>query len=397
MTNHKFNAVFLLLALMCAAVIIGCKPKESEQALPPGVDPIPFDQIADKLVELSDLQSGEKVLFMMVPGRFDGLVESLSEKVEAKGSQYLGTLSMTPEQPVSWSTDFTEQCTSKSLEELKEIFQEVDLGIMLPGAVPSHIPYKALQEILVDNDIKRTIHFHWAGAYDLNGNLLDNTPMIDEFYADVILNTDYEALKQKQINFEASMRDQVIRVTTPAGTDISFRIGDRPVTKQDGEASASRAQTGKNLIDREVEIPAGAIRVAPIEESVDGKIAFPDAIWAGESVKGLIVTIEKGKIIDLEAEENESAVLNEIENAGDSGSSFREFALGFNPLMPLQSSPMDWIPYYGYGAGIVRLSLGDNLELGGQVGGGYVRWNFFTDATVMVGEELWVEEGMPIK
>ena len=43
--------------------------------------------------------------------------------------------------------------------------------------------------------------------------------------------------------------------------------------------------------------------------------------------------------------------------------------------------------------GAVRLSLGDNTELGGMVGGGYVRWNFFTDATVTVGNDVWVRAG----
>ena len=52
-----------------------------------------------------------------------------------------------------------------------------------------------------------------------------------------------------------------------------------------------------------------------------------------------------------------------------------------------------WIPYYGYGAGVVRLSLGDNSELGGNVTGGYVRWNFFVDATVTVGRDVWVRDG----
>ena len=56
-----------------------------------------------------------------------------------------------------------------------------------------------------------------------------------------------------------------------------------------------------------------------------------------------------------------------------------------------------WIPYYGYGAGVVRLSLGDNSELGGNVTGGYVRWNFFVDTTVTVGDEVWVRDGKLIK
>ena len=98
----------------------------------------------------------------------------------------------------------------------------------------------------------------------------------------------------------------------------------------------------------------------------------------------------------INAEENLEFVESEIEQAGDAGRSFREFALGFNPLLAIpEENP--WIPYYGYGAGVVRLSLGDNTELGGKVKGGYVRWNFFTDATVRVGDEVWVEAGKLIK
>jgi hypothetical protein len=78
--------------------------------------------------------------------------------------------------------------------------------------------------------------------------------------------------------------------------------------------------------------------------------------------------------------------------AGPAGRSFREFAMGMNPLLAVpERGP--WIPYYGYGSGVVRLSLGDNTELGGNVGGGYVRWNFFTDLTVTVGDHVWVRSG----
>ncbi len=71
---------------------------------------------------------------------------------------------------------------------------------------------------------------------------------------------------------------------------------------------------------------------------------------------------------------------------------FREFALGFNPLLAVpERNP--WTPYYGYGDGGVRLSLGDNSELGGTVTGGYVRWNFFTDTTVRLDDEVWVRAG----
>jgi hypothetical protein len=77
-----------------------------------------------------------------------------------------------------------------------------------------------------------------------------------------------------------------------------------------------------------------------------------------------------------------------MSKAGQAGTAFREFALGLNPLLAVpERGP--WIPYYGYGSAVVRLSLGDNTELGGSVGGGYVRWNFFTDVKVTIADRDW--------
>jgi hypothetical protein len=104
----------------------------------------------------------------------------------------------------------------------------------------------------------------------------------------------------------------------------------------------------------------------------------------------------EGKVTDWEAQAGSEHVAAELESAGPEGQAFREFALGFNPLLAIPTNE-PWIPYYGYGAGVVRLSLGDNTELGGSVGGGYVRWNFFTDATVFVGDQKWVENGRLIR
>ena len=66
--------------------------------------------------------------------------------------------------------------------------------------------------------------------------------------------------------------------------------------------------------------------------------------------------------------------------------------MGFNPALTLEPDS-DILPYFGYGAGVVRLSLGDNTELGGRVTGGFSRWFFFPDATVDVVSRTIVREG----
>jgi hypothetical protein len=53
-----------------------------------------------------------------------------------------------------------------------------------------------------------------------------------------------------------------------------------------------------------------------------------------------------------------------------------------------------WIGYYGYGAGIVRLGIGNNGELGGAVSGRYFRWrDLLTDCTVTIDGEVWLKDG----
>lgn len=380
------------LLILTSLLWISCNPPKETGDDKGGLD---FERIAAKIISQADVQAGERVLIVTDPGRFDPLVGYLKEEIEERDAKYLGTESLGKSANAEWNTDFVMGLQNRAGEELANYMMEVDLGIMLPGPTPVDIVYDGMQKVLKRGS-GRTIHFHWQGAYDLNGKLFEPDSAVDQFYQHVLFDTDYKALAEKQKQFEEAMRGKWIQVTTPAGTDIKFQIGDRQVTKQDGNAALAHMKDARTLIDREVELPAGAIRVAPVEESVEGTIAFPDALWNGQMASGVVITISGGKITDVNADSNLESVQAEMEGGGEAAKAFREFALGFNPLLAIPDTN-PWIPYYGYGAGVVRLSLGDNTELGGNVTGGYVRWNFFTDATVKVGDEVWVENGKLIR
>jgi hypothetical protein len=393
MNPTKFQLLICFVLLICASCSTRTQEAESDQK--EKVEALDFEALADLLIDRMDLQEGENILLVGLPGRFDPLISGLAERINNSPASYLGAISISDQQPESWSSDYTNASRDLNDAELQDYLKQVDIGIMLPGATPIDRVYGLIQDNL-DEGEGRTIHFHWAGAYDLNGETLEISPAIDQFYQEVLFKTDYQKLAANQLTFENEMRGKKITVTTPAGTNISFEIGDRPVTKQSGDASAATAMMARNLIDREMELPAGAIRVAPIEETVNGQVAFPDANWGKTMVTGLILSFEKGKVTNMSAESGMEAVQQVMEQAGESAKSFREFALGMNPRLAIPEENA-WIPYYGYGSGIVRLSLGDNTELGGNVSGGFVRWNFFTDATVVVGDDVWVENGKLIK
>lgn len=352
--------------------------------------------IARAVVARMALAPGENVLFVSRPGVFDTLTAVLRAEVRRAGGRDLGVYATGPGAPDDWETPFTRGSRGASRSELAEYLAGVDLAVMMPGASTSDTAYAAMQDVLRSGR-GRTIHFHWAGAYDLDGRPLPLTDEMSQVYQRAVIATDYTWLADIERRFEAAMRGAVIRVTTPAGTDLSFEIGNRPVIRQDGDASAARAAQARTLVDREVELPAGAVRVAPIEATVAGRIVFPPSWWGGVRVEGLTLTFERGRVVAFRARSHADAVSAELGPPDGPGRAFREFALGFNPLLAVPSTEPRWIPYYGYGAGVVRLSLGDNSELGGAVTGGYVRWNFFTDATVTVGRDVWVRDGVLLK
>ena len=347
--------------------------------------------LAERIVQQMRLEPGEKVLLLSHPGEFEPLIPLLRQAVARAGGVDLG----------NWQVLGTEHPDAKaSRAALIPLLRNVDLAVMLPGASPADPEYAAMQDVLREGH-GRTIHFHWnvggaESAYPVPGHPLPSREVIDAAYERAVLQSDCKAIGEAQRHFEAAMRAGEVRVTTPAGTDLRFRIGGRPVTLQDGDASAARAREARVLIDREIEIPCGAIRVAPLEETVEGTIAFPPGRWNDQDVEGLVLRFAQGRIVEVRARSgqrlDQDAVEAELAKGGDAARSFRELALGFNPELAVPADA-PWIPYYGYGAGVVRLSLGDNSELGGKVAGGYVRWNLFTDATISTGDKVWVRDG----
>lgn len=358
-----------------------------------------WEAMADRLVAQLAPEPGEKVLLVSRPGNFDDLMPHLRYALMRAGAVDLGVIDVVEEPyPEDWDPEVLRRGSSEARAAYREMLREVDGAIMMPGARPGHPVYSALQDLLREG-IGRTIHFHWTqngSAFPIPGQPLPQQVVIDANYQRALVETDYAALAASQRRFVEAMRGAEVRVTSPLGTDVRFRIGDRPVNFQDGDASKARTDQGVVLIDREIELPAGAIRVAPLEATVNGTIAFPPSQWDGRPVSGLRLLFERGRVVEVTAASGQDAAEAELAGVPESARAFREFALGFNPLLAVPER-IPWIPYYGYGAGVVRLSLGDNSELGGTVTGGYVRWNFFIDTTVTIGDEVWVRDGRLVR
>jgi leucyl aminopeptidase (aminopeptidase T) len=358
-----------------------------------------YNAIASRILTSLHLQPGERVLIRYDPAYFAELVDPLRKgirsvaAVDLAAMEYVaGTeeLQKIPPDPMIRKVQ-----REAHLKAFSQLLESADVYLWLPTSKERDL-YEAEDEALSNwlkkGGMRREIHFHWrSGSMMADGLPGEHSEELDAIYADA-LDISYDDLSKVQDHAITLLRSGNVHVTTPEGTDITFQIGARPFNKQNGDATGERAQGARMLIDREIELPAGVLRVAPIENSANGIIVVPKARFGDSTVSNLRLKIQNGVVIHVDADENAEAAQESLKEAGEAAFRFREFGLGFNPkLNRIAGSAI--VPYYGYGAGIVRLSLGDNQELGGTIKGGFVRWFFFPDATVKVKNQTLVQDG----
>jgi len=350
-----------------------------------------YDAMARVTVDALALSPGERVMLRFDPGYFARLTPLVRQRIRQAGAVDVAALEYTPIASAGQSADSdAEEAAFATLLKAADVY--IWLPVRETERTTTPAERRALAAWLDEGGSHRQIHFHWSqGSVLADGLAGEHSEALDRMYA-AALNVDTRAIGEAQDRVIQALRSGTARVRTPAGTDIRFRVGDRPFNKQDGDASAQRMNSARIRIDREIELPCGVLRVAPIEESVEGTLVVPKARLQGKVATNIRFEFKDGKITGVSADENLEAVEAEIASGSDGAKWFREFGLGFHPnLVSIPGSEI--IPYFGYGAGVVRMSLGDNEELGGAVRGGYRRWLFLTEATVEVGDHILVHEG----
>ncbi len=340
-----------------------------------------YEKCALKIIHALQLDAGERVLLKLDPRVFTPLVAPLQNLIRASGAHISGVI----------LAEDTLSSADGELASLSSLFDNADVFIWLPELHQGNRP--ALAEALndwLDARRGRAIHFHWnGGSFPLGYYSMPPQDFVDRTYLAAldVRSEDMDRLHRRAIDL---LRSGPVRVTTPDGTDLSFEIGPRPFSSQVGDASRSRMKSAVTRIDRDIELPAGVLRVAPLETSANGKVFLP--VWRPVVAEGrnLVLHFVQGRVAIQGV--NADKIDQELMAAGGDARMFREFALGFNPALKIVPE-FPFIGYYGYGSGMVRISLGDNEEMGGSNRGGGVYWNFIHNATVTAGDHVLVREG----
>jgi hypothetical protein len=202
------------------------------------------------------------------------------------------------------------------------------------------------------------------------------------------VNVDYEKVRKTGLSIRSCLEGRrLINVTDPNGTDLSFSIENRRVGIEDGTLDDCFATGG----ECDVEIPAGEVYVAPLENSACGRLVADEVRDFG--VRRLEMSFERGRIVDLKAEKGEAEFRSFLENAQRNKDRLAEFGVGINHGM----KPIGLRICDEKALGTVHLAIGNNVHLGGVNRASiHIDFNLYKP-TVKADNNLIMKEGQVTK
>lgn len=140
--------------------------------------------------------------------------------------------------------------------------------------------------------------------------LSTNVEGIEDYVVRALLDVDYDAMiRNSEMIAKLWEETDTCRVTSPQGTDISFKHTSRPGIVGDGALSK----------DGEVDFfPGAQVSIAPVEETINGTIV----IDASDSVQGVVVnpysfTLENGVVTAVEGGKEAAVMRNWLATRND--------------------------------------------------------------------------------
>lgn len=379
----------------CAALsLLATSPASSQVAEDIVVPPIDFQRWARFVVrDMFDTQLHERYVLMMDPSYYPELVDALRAEFMEVHAVELGTILFDGVRVAERRSEVGPRASDTRYrtyadEAMRRLYEEADIFLWLPYrfSVGSEPGDRRLMEHMVEGTRVRGLHFHWVQG--LGRLSQDDVNGLSEMYAGA-LDIDYDALSAHQDRIIGAMRDREIRITTPLGTDLRMRVPtDAWFHKNDGRLDRAKAARARSVRDRQMELPAGALRFIPDVLSVEGVLAVP--LWRGG--RNVRFTFRNGSVTSVSAEENEQAVRDAWERETGDKDRIAELVIGTNPVLPIHG-PGPQPPYYAYGSGALRIALGENWESGGTNRSSMEAWFYFTDASVGAGDVWIVRDG----
>jgi len=370
-------------------------------APPPALPPIDAERIAARIVSSLQPSAGERAILVYDPLYYAEIAGAIQAGLRAAGANPVVLLTFDP--PAIVRAEATGAIAAGGIEErtvsfLRPLFDQAAMFLWLPARELSN---DTRWEHLVGGSRARGIHFHWI--LPLEGHSADEIAVLSRMYERAILETDYPALSREQDRLIAALRGHRLRITDARGTDLRLRVPDDAwFHKNDGDMSPARGAAAGCARDREMEFPSGALRFIPDVSSMEGRLVVttpvPRSATSPPEADTVTLEFERGRAVKRRAARDEAALTRMWEGIGGDIDKVGEIVIGTNPLLA-GTLPSGTLPYYGYGEGHVRVSMGDNWESGGanRSPSGRPLWLFLDKPTVESDGRALVKDGRLVR
>jgi len=179
-----------------------------------------------------------------------------------------------------------------------------------------------------------------------------------------------------------------VHITKPNGTDLTVGIEGRQVFVSAGVISEDDAQNGGSSY--QVWLPAGEVYLTVVPGTASGKLVCEQLLFNGMTVKGLTVTVKKGKVTDIDGSSGIEAIKQQFAIAGEGKELLSFIDVGINPAVVLP--PGSTIPSWAT-AGMVSVGVGNNAWINGENKSTFSLVLHMTGTTTTVDNAPIVERG----
>ena len=361
------------------AAILLLSPLSARQA--PPLDPPPVDEeaLARRLFEMTRPAAGERAIIVHDPTYYPGITNRLREALQAAGVQTFAVQEDTPAMMERYMADdaLADRREQEVVSMYRPLFRAADIFYWMPTRGYAD---DLRWERLVEESRVRSVHFHWMLRFP-GTRTPEEVAQQGRAIEQRALRVDYEAHAKTQRRLRDALAGQTIRITTPAGTDLTVRVpSDQWFHLGDGDASRARAATGRSIRDRQQELPVGMFMFVPDSSSFRGTLVAPAIGQAGAQVRNARFHFDKGRAVRYSADEGEAWIRTRIQQVGADGDKVGTIFFNTHPS--------------GYHPGLT-VDVGSNWENGGRNRAvGMRRMTMrLADATVTAGASTVMHDG----
>ena len=246
--------------------------------------------------------------------------------------------------------------------EAKSLGAEVVLVEMVEreahGSEPPRLVAEAMKsaDVVIAPTSKSLSHTKARLEATKSGVRIASMPTITEELMSRTMSADYIKIKERSLKFcDLFSQGSEARLTTPAGTDLTFSIAGREAMADTGILHEKGAMGN---------LPAGEAFIAPIEGKTSG-VAVVDGSMAGVGVikTPIRMVVKDGYVTEISGETEAKALSELLRDKGEEAKNIAELGIGTNEKAIPSGSPLEDEKVMG----TIHVAIGDNSTIGGRV------------------------------